>query len=141
MTNRAKRPLRILVKSALDELYVAVREARSDKKRRAHNGIYLEPGRRFSGALPLNVRRGKATLGIHTNDDRLTSMQINGDDDLALQLLTAADEFIAMTEGTGTYDAREFVMWLLPEILGTAEHTKHQEARASLMTTGQPKGD
>lgn len=91
------------------------------------------PGETFTGPLPLDVRRGTATLGIHTEKDRRTDSPTLVDGKISVaDLLIYADEFDAQG---GTYAARDFLVSLLPDVVGTEERERHLEARASLINT------
>lgn len=94
-------------------------------------GIYLEPDEKFVGPTPLNVRSGTATLGVH--DGRPTNKYpeslVDGKITIS-ELLIYADEF---DEGEGKYSAREFLVSLLPDVVGTDERDRHIEARAALI--------
>lgn len=85
------------------------------------------------------MHRGMATLGVHGDEARRSECQPLVDGKISVaDLLAYADEFDA---SPGKYTARDFIVSLLPDVVGTDERKKHLEARASLIQPTKAEGE
>lgn len=140
VSNKSKRPARVMVRTAGSALEVTVRDARDRGRRVRAQGIFLDPGETFEGNLPAVTKRGKAVLGLHGDEDMPADLPTMRDGELTIaQALIAAQEFDSAEFSEGvTHPARQFVQWLAAEVIGTPAHDAAVSAKAALTASALP---